>query len=104
MMIHPGRYTVNKPVLCPYCQAETEAEYVDVGVGMVQVTPHTCYDCGAMEIGPHDTPRELRPEEHRTGFYAPIDALVAHCFHGMEPGHHREHMQYAPVAEGEIPF
>lgn len=37
---------------CPYCQSEMEADFVDVGVGMVQCGPYHCYDCGASEIGP----------------------------------------------------
>lgn len=37
---------------CPYCQRETEADWVDVGVGMVQCGPYHCYACGASEIGP----------------------------------------------------
>jgi hypothetical protein len=37
---------------CPYCKSEMEADFVDVGVGMVQCGPYHCYDCGASEIGP----------------------------------------------------
>lgn len=37
---------------CPYCKSNTEADYVDVGVGMVQCGPYHCYECGASEIGP----------------------------------------------------
>ena len=37
---------------CPYCQEMMEADYVDVGVGMVQCGPYHCYNCGASEIGP----------------------------------------------------
>lgn len=37
---------------CPHCQSETEANFVDVGVGSVQCGPYHCYSCGASEIGP----------------------------------------------------
>lgn len=37
---------------CPYCKSEMDADWVDVGVGMVQCGPYHCYYCGASEIGP----------------------------------------------------
>jgi hypothetical protein len=37
---------------CPYCGEECEADWVDVGVGMVQCGPYHCDNCGASEIGP----------------------------------------------------
>lgn len=37
---------------CPYCKSDMEADWVDVGVGMVQCGPYHCFDCGASEIGP----------------------------------------------------
>ena len=37
---------------CPYCKTDMEADWVDVGVGMVQCGPYHCYSCGASEIGP----------------------------------------------------
>jgi len=37
---------------CPYCKEKMEADWVDVGVGMVQCGPYHCYACGASEIGP----------------------------------------------------
>ncbi|MCA1066369.1 hypothetical protein LCL98_23545 [Rossellomorea aquimaris] len=37
---------------CPYCQNQTDADWVDNGVGMVQCGPYHCHDCGASEIGP----------------------------------------------------
>lgn len=37
---------------CPYCKEMMEADWVDVGVGMVQCGPYHCYSCGASEIGP----------------------------------------------------
>lgn len=37
---------------CPYCGDSMEADFVDVGVGMMQCGPYHCYSCGASEIGP----------------------------------------------------
>ena len=37
---------------CPYCQEMMDADWVDVGVGMVQCGPYHCYHCEASEIGP----------------------------------------------------
>ncbi|MDX1806562.1 MAG: hypothetical protein R3267_06025 [Paenisporosarcina sp.] len=37
---------------CPYCKSSMEADWVDVGVGMVQCGPYHCYECRASEIGP----------------------------------------------------
>lgn len=56
---------------CPYCGNECEADFVDVGVGLVQCGPFHCLNCFASQIGPHDKPRELTPEEEKTGWYAP---------------------------------
>ena len=53
---------------CPYCGGEADAEYADVAVGMVQVTPHVCE---AVEIGPYDRPKELTTRERDTGWYEP---------------------------------
>lgn len=63
-----------KPVECPYCGTPTEAEFVDIGVGMQQVTAHACPNCHAVEIGPHDEPVELTEQEKRTGWYEPDPA------------------------------
>lgn len=37
---------------CPYCKSMMEADFVDVGVGMVQCGPYRCDDCFTSEIGP----------------------------------------------------
>lgn len=39
---------------CPYCNGKAYAEFVDVGVGEVQVTPYQCQECGASQIGGYD--------------------------------------------------
>lgn len=38
---------------CRWCGSKTDAEFVDVGVGMVQVTGGECWECGARERGPY---------------------------------------------------
>lgn len=56
---------------CPYCNAMCCADFVDVGVGMIQCGPYHCEACGASEIGPHDKPRPLTKIEEDTGWYGP---------------------------------
>lgn len=56
---------------CPYCRALCCADFVDVGVGMVQCGPFHCESCGASEIGPHDEERVLSSEERDSGWYGP---------------------------------
>lgn len=56
---------------CPYCKALCCADFVDVGVGMIQCGPYHCEACGASEIGPHDEPRVLSAQEKHTGWYEP---------------------------------
>ncbi len=54
---------------CPYCGEICSAEFVDVGVGMVQCTPYHCHGCNATEMGPGTTPsRPLTDDEKRTGW------------------------------------
>lgn len=59
------------PVPCPYCRATCEADFCDVGVGMVQCGPYHCESCDASEIGAYDERRELSSQERDTGWYAP---------------------------------
>lgn len=57
------------PELCPYCGAKCEAEWTDVGVGMVQTGPYWCGECFAVQAGPYDKPR---PDyDAKTGWYKP---------------------------------
>lgn len=64
------------PKNCPYCGTVCDADFVDVGVGMIQCGPYYCQNCGASEIGPYDEERSLSEEERSCGWYAP----------GSEPG------------------
>lgn len=36
-------------ILCPRCASVARAEMVDIGVGLQQVTPYHCNDCGWTE-------------------------------------------------------
>ena len=64
----------NEKRVCPYCADEhCEADWTDVGVGLVQTGPYHCYCCGATEIGPFDTSGPT-PEESTIGWYAPNSA------------------------------
>lgn len=47
---------------CPYCGCECEADFVDVGVGMVQCGPYHCENCHASEIGPEMIYEDLSDE------------------------------------------
>lgn len=61
---------------CPYCNALCCADFVDVGVGMVQCGPYHCEACGASEIGPYeigpyDDEHQRTERERKTGWYEP---------------------------------
>lgn len=65
-----------KPMACPFCQFPMEADYVDVGIGMVQCGPYCCDNCRASECGPeYNGSKEsadaldLDAEERKFGFY-----------------------------------
>jgi hypothetical protein len=59
--------------VCPYCgNPDCHAEYVDIGVGLLQCGPFQCPDCFATEIGPHDPSKELTESEKKTGWYEPV--------------------------------
>ena len=84
-----------KPLPCPYCGFPMEADYVDVGVGMVQCGPHHCDGCDASEIGPEreygskDNADELGldADERRTGFYKGRISPHANQLHGRPISH-----------------
>ena len=54
---------------CPYCGDACEADWCDVGVGLVQVGPYYCHSCGASERGAYDEPRS--DYDPTTGWYPP---------------------------------
>ena len=58
--------------ICPYCgDEECDADWVSVGVGLVQCGPYHCMNCGAIEIGSADSSVELSEKEVETGWYRP---------------------------------
>lgn len=84
----PGRDAWDTPSeMCPYCGTVCYAEFVNIGVGMQQVTPYRCDFCGAVQIGAYDcrchmtkddtshdpTCRQANcdPRELRIGWYRP---------------------------------
>lgn len=67
-----GENPYNPPIaICPYCECkDCEADFCDVGVGMVQCGPYHCPACNASEASSRDT-RELTAKEKETGWYEP---------------------------------
>lgn len=60
---------MDQKLKCPWCDEDAfEGEYVDVGVGYQQVTPHFCDNCYSFQIGPYDD-KEATGEEKRRGWY-----------------------------------
>ncbi len=82
----PGGYCYGQPepvCPCPWCGSPCEADFVDIGVGMMQCGPYHCHDCGASECGPNDDLESLTPEERSKGWRGPgrepsPDANVIH--------------------------
>lgn len=65
---YAGAYT-KRTATCPYCGTKgCEADWVDVGIGLVQCGPFICWNCGASEIGPHDE-NHRDEDEKRTGWF-----------------------------------
>lgn len=51
---------------CGWCDGDnTDAAYIDNGVGMQQVSAATCGDCGATQFNPYDNNGNADPEEKR---------------------------------------
>lgn len=56
---------------CPFCGKGCEADWVDVGVGMIQAGPYHCESCRASEVGPYDKTEGRYDIDHRFGWYKP---------------------------------
>lgn len=67
-----GKNTYDEPfAYCPYCNCpDCFADWVDVGIGMVQCGPFYCPKCHASEASSLDK-RELTEKEKQTGWYEP---------------------------------
>lgn len=85
---------------CPYCGGECEADFVDVGPGMVQCGPFHCDQCRASQIGPYDKERNLSEREEKTGFYAPQSEPGSSA--NVIGGRHVTHRQMAATYQGEF--
>jgi hypothetical protein len=61
-------------VTCGWCgSGDTDAEFVNNGVGMQQVTAASCNHCGAIQMSPEDwgdLVSGVDPEDLRRGWYA----------------------------------
>lgn len=58
---------------CRWCGKETDAEFVDVGVGLVQVTGGECGECGARERGPYMNDGRITEIEQATMWSQPYE-------------------------------
>lgn len=67
---------------CPYCGNPCEADFVDIGVGMQQVSPYRC-ECGAVEAGPYDD--TLENADPNTGWYPPEGWEPSEADQGLIP-------------------
>lgn len=56
---------------CYWCKTITDAEFVDVGVGFVQVTGGECVNCGARERGPYMNDGRITEVEQATMWSCP---------------------------------
>lgn len=57
---------------CRWCNLETDAEFVDVGVGLVQVTGGIC-GCGGYEMGPYMVGGMISEVEMQTMWRRPYE-------------------------------
>jgi len=58
-------------ILCPYCGSECEAEWVDLGVDLVQAGPYHCPACRAVQIEAFAEEETYTRRERATGWYEP---------------------------------
>ena len=74
---------------CPYCNSVCEADFVDVGLGLVQCGPYYCGNCGASEASSRDS-RARTPKEEETGWYLPGTPVseTANTVNGELVDHH----------------
>lgn len=78
---------------CPYCGESCEADWVDVGVGMVQCGPYVCDGCGASEIGPEGRDGATE-EERKTGWYRNRVSPYANTVGGVVVDHRTAKAMY----------
>jgi hypothetical protein len=57
---------------CPFCgSTDVDAEYVDIGVGVQQVTPFMYGACFAVQMNPYHDNSNATSEERARGWYGP---------------------------------
>jgi sarcosine oxidase delta subunit len=73
-------------VRCPFCDStRVDAEFVDVGVGMQQVTPYQCGDCLAQQFNPYSDNSAATDEERKVGWWKYPDTESPFASDGLEP-------------------
>lgn len=88
---------------CPYCGESMEADYVDVGVGMVQCGPYHCYSCGASEIGPEMNFEDLVDENGHYGGQGKLLNPEDFTTEEIENGYYRNKISpYANTVKGRL--
>lgn len=74
---------------CRWCGKPTDAEFVDIGVGMQQVTGGMCWPeldgCGAYEMGPYQVGGMISEEEMATFWTRPLEDYAAYSPFSPEP-------------------
>lgn len=61
---------MSSEVKCPYCgSSNVEADFVDIGVGMMQCGPYCCFDCHAYQLSPEERQRDVTEEEYHVGWH-----------------------------------
>lgn len=70
---------------CPYCGTECHAEFVDIGVGMQQVSPYACDECHAVQVGIYDDFESNQRYDEFTGWYRPPDYEPTEAEQGLVP-------------------
>jgi hypothetical protein len=63
---------------CRWCGTATDAEFVDVGVGFVQVSGGQCWKCLAYEMGPYMTDGRISEVEMATLWLGPFEDSADH--------------------------
>ena len=57
---------------CPWCHSKkVYAEFINVGIGLEQVTPYQCEECGSVQTSPWDDTKRLDEEEKAFGWHKP---------------------------------
>ena len=88
---------------CPYCKSEMEADWVDVGVGIVQCGPYHCQSCGASEIGPEMKFEDLVDENGNVAGLGDILNPEDFTAEEIEVGYYRNKLSpYANTVSGEL--